>query len=216
MKALGFPRAARDIVKYNPDQPRVPAGSGRESGEWTSGSGDGAGRTTFVQRVEVRVDGATMSDANPPGIVAGAQYAQVSPTPILTQERIAHILGLHGWGTANETKGKFFPAYSTEEKIRTLIEDLWQQATPDDPATSYRGRVVIAASSYVNDNGVVSPDYVGFLGDLTNVREPNGEFGTPSVKTNLYVVILDSDMEVITCFPINPLDLRNPRNLYDD
>jgi hypothetical protein len=35
MKALGFPRAARDLEKYNPDQPRVPAGSGRESGEWT-------------------------------------------------------------------------------------------------------------------------------------------------------------------------------------
>ncbi|MGH6822486.1 MAG: hypothetical protein ACREC4_03180 [Methylocella sp.] len=42
MNALGFPRAARDLEKYNPDQPRVPAGSGRESGEWTSG-GDSAG-----------------------------------------------------------------------------------------------------------------------------------------------------------------------------
>lgn len=39
MKALGFPRAARDIEKYWEDQPRVPAGSGRESGEWTSGDG---------------------------------------------------------------------------------------------------------------------------------------------------------------------------------
>lgn len=35
MKALGFPRAARDLEKYNPDQPRVPAGNGRESGQWT-------------------------------------------------------------------------------------------------------------------------------------------------------------------------------------
>jgi hypothetical protein len=34
MKALGFPR---DLEKYNPDQPRVPAGTGRESGQWTSG-----------------------------------------------------------------------------------------------------------------------------------------------------------------------------------
>jgi hypothetical protein len=32
MKALGFPEAARDLAKYSPDQPRVPAGSGRESG----------------------------------------------------------------------------------------------------------------------------------------------------------------------------------------
>jgi hypothetical protein len=30
--------------KYSPDQPRVPAGSGRESGRWTDGGGSGAGR----------------------------------------------------------------------------------------------------------------------------------------------------------------------------
>jgi len=30
-----------DLVKYNPDEPRVPAGSGRESGQWTT-SGDAA------------------------------------------------------------------------------------------------------------------------------------------------------------------------------
>jgi hypothetical protein len=77
MKALGFPRAARDIEKYWEDQPRVPAGSGRESGQCTSGGEGGAPRQTFVERVEVRVGGVTMSDANPPGIVAGAQYAQV-------------------------------------------------------------------------------------------------------------------------------------------
>jgi hypothetical protein len=33
---LGFDPPA-GLVKYDPDQPRVPAGSGRESGEWTSG-----------------------------------------------------------------------------------------------------------------------------------------------------------------------------------
>jgi hypothetical protein len=43
MNALGFPRAAQDIEKYNPDQPRVPAGSGRESGEWTT---DGSSAST--------------------------------------------------------------------------------------------------------------------------------------------------------------------------
>jgi hypothetical protein len=30
---------ARLVSKYSPDQPRVPAGSGRTSGEWTTGSG---------------------------------------------------------------------------------------------------------------------------------------------------------------------------------
>ena len=45
---LGFDRPA-GLGKYNPDQPRVPAGSGRESGEWTSSgdaaSGDASGPT---------------------------------------------------------------------------------------------------------------------------------------------------------------------------
>ncbi|MGB6327256.1 MAG: hypothetical protein WBG11_16205 [Methylocella sp.] len=32
---LGLGRAMRLLDKYGPDQPRVPAGSGRESGQWT-------------------------------------------------------------------------------------------------------------------------------------------------------------------------------------
>jgi hypothetical protein len=47
-RELGFDLPA-GLLKYNPDQPRVPAGSGKESGEWTSSgdaaSGDGAGST---------------------------------------------------------------------------------------------------------------------------------------------------------------------------
>jgi hypothetical protein len=37
LKALGYDKAALDLEKYNLDQPRMPAGSGRESGQWTSG-----------------------------------------------------------------------------------------------------------------------------------------------------------------------------------
>jgi hypothetical protein len=42
MKAQGSIPALLALLKYNLDQPRVPAGSGRASGQWTSG-GDGAG-----------------------------------------------------------------------------------------------------------------------------------------------------------------------------
>lgn len=35
--------AVKRELKYSPDQPRVPAGSGRESGQWTDGSGVGGG-----------------------------------------------------------------------------------------------------------------------------------------------------------------------------
>jgi len=38
IKAVGFNQTALDFEKYNRDQPRVPAGQGRESGRWTSGA----------------------------------------------------------------------------------------------------------------------------------------------------------------------------------
>lgn len=36
MQAQGFDPAPLALLKYNPDQPRVPPGSGRASGQWTS------------------------------------------------------------------------------------------------------------------------------------------------------------------------------------
>ncbi len=41
MKAQGFDPAPLALLKYSPEQPRVPAGSGRESGQWTSGDSAG-------------------------------------------------------------------------------------------------------------------------------------------------------------------------------
>jgi hypothetical protein len=38
------------LLKFNPDQPRVPAGSGRESGEWTSGGAGDANITPVAFR----------------------------------------------------------------------------------------------------------------------------------------------------------------------
>jgi hypothetical protein len=38
MKVMGLEPAPSDLAKYNPDQPRVPAGSGQTSGQWTSGN----------------------------------------------------------------------------------------------------------------------------------------------------------------------------------
>jgi hypothetical protein len=36
VEAQGFDPAWLPVLKYNPDQPRVPGGNGRESGRWTS------------------------------------------------------------------------------------------------------------------------------------------------------------------------------------
>ncbi|MGH6858298.1 MAG: hypothetical protein ACRECP_11875 [Methylocella sp.] len=207
MKGQGYVSALLALLKYNPDEPRVPAGSGRESGEWTSGDGGGTPPQHIVRRVEIGAGGATMSDANSPGIVAGAQYAQLSPTPILTQDRLEHIDGRHGTEWKDPTAGRFIGRYATEDGIRELITAAWNEATPADLAANEAGRVLIAASSYKKVDGEWVDDDVGYSGDRTKIKELTGEFGTSSVKTNLYVVILDSDMRVITCFPINPLDL---------
>jgi hypothetical protein len=56
MKALGFPRAARDVEKYSPDQPRVPAGSGRESGQWTKDESLASISADEGQRVQLAGD----------------------------------------------------------------------------------------------------------------------------------------------------------------
>jgi hypothetical protein len=50
MKAQGFDPAPLALLKFNPDQPRVPAGSGRESGEWTSGGAGDANITPVAFR----------------------------------------------------------------------------------------------------------------------------------------------------------------------
>jgi len=39
MRMLGFDPAASDLAKYDPNQPRVPAGNGRQSGRWGNGEG---------------------------------------------------------------------------------------------------------------------------------------------------------------------------------
>jgi hypothetical protein len=50
---LGLGRAMRQLDKFDPDQPRVPAGSGRESGQWTK---DGAS-TSGVEDHKIQLAG---------------------------------------------------------------------------------------------------------------------------------------------------------------
>jgi hypothetical protein len=65
---MGRLRALRDgeVRKaFNPNQPRVPAGS-REGGQWASGTGSSVGRN----------DSRVISDAIPDGVRTGARYAE--------------------------------------------------------------------------------------------------------------------------------------------
>ncbi|MGA7384778.1 MAG: hypothetical protein WBW81_08855 [Methylocella sp.] len=159
LEALGFPRAARDIEKYWEDQPRVPAGSGRESGEWTTGGASGAN----VARPKHQI---TMSDANPTGIVAGAQYAPASPTPVITPKRMTKIRDVHGPGALEkyERKGEFYAKFATPEGIKELVDGAFAQATPHTVGPGNRlGTVVMVTSRFAIDNatGVIRSDPVG-------------------------------------------------------
>jgi hypothetical protein len=199
LKIMGFQQEARELEKkYNQNQPRVPAGSGAESGRWTSGGGGGAGQR-IVRRVDVNVIGARRSDASR----SGAQYAQANPAPVISAQDMKHIRELHDFGTPNERKGKFRPEYSNDEAIRQLVEDAWKHATAEDlgAGNDGTGTVVIAASVSMLENGVLRPSIIGVSGRLR----------TPSIPTNAYVVVIDSNNNVKTCYPINPADPINPR-----
>ncbi|MGH6835761.1 MAG: bacterial transcriptional activator domain-containing protein [Methylocella sp.] len=205
VKALGFPQAARDLEKYNPDQPRVPAGSGRESGEWTTGDGGATGasaesqlpRNVHVKPFVPNVVGGTVSDANPDGIVPGAQYAQANPVPIVTPDIIDKIKRDHGPG-AKDKKGEFFAQFANEERIKWLIQGAWANSTPMHVgAGNTPDRVVLGGTVWEDDETGTHEVYIGW-----SARK----LKTPSIETNAYVVILDSNNYVITCYPISPDD----------
>jgi hypothetical protein len=182
MKALGFPHAARDIEKYNPDQPRVPAGSGRESGQWASGdgaSGSGTAAQNGLPR-NVHVKPFVPQVVNPDGIVPGAQYAQASPVPIITTERIKHILDMHGPG-AKDRNGEFYPEFANAESIRLLIEEAWAKATRIHVgAADQIDRVVLGGTVWFDDETGTRPLNIG--------RSGKG-LRAPSIETNTYVAI---------------------------
>lgn len=255
MKAIGFPEAAREVEKYSENQPRVPSGSGRESGRWTSGaggsgsgggadaesgqgtpgndasgsaSGDDAGsepesaqgttgsvgsgsgaldrlpRNAYVEAFVPKVRGGVISDASPDGIVPGAQYAQANPTPVITPEIMDKIIRDHG-PDAKAKKGSFDQEFANSAMITVLIQEAWAKANSSGvaPARRISDRMVIGAELVLRnfETGEKTPIMIGHSGT---------ELNTPSIETNTYVVILDSNNYVITCYPINPDDPVNP------
>ncbi len=81
MKGLGFDPLRRGLAKYDPNQPRVPAGSGRNSGRWGSGGGN---NSTNIVQTALNVDPRVASDARPDVTLAqGAGY----PVDLAEQER---------------------------------------------------------------------------------------------------------------------------------
>jgi len=73
LEALGAAPARADLDRaYNPDQPRVPAGSGRSSGQWTSGDVASGSSTDSA------ADGSTRSPKNEASAIRPIQIADSS------------------------------------------------------------------------------------------------------------------------------------------
>jgi hypothetical protein len=93
MKAQGIDLAPLDLLKFNPDQPRLSAGSGRESGEWTS---DGAGNG--------RESGESTSD-----------YANITPVAFRSRRE----KGRHGRGA--DLIGSTVSSNCSENRAKSLL-----------------------------------------------------------------------------------------------
>ena len=79
--------ALEQFVKYNQDQPRVPAGSGRTSGEWTASDGVPASSPSDMDSRGVAQPGAASAAASgsttkPPQTTAESLQAEVNPNTV--------------------------------------------------------------------------------------------------------------------------------------
>ncbi len=88
MKALGLDASPLDLIKYDPDQPRVPAGNGRESGRWGADGGGSSGAADKPDPYRVTISEAritqphvTQPQATQPSFVVPAFVPPVATAP---------------------------------------------------------------------------------------------------------------------------------------
>jgi hypothetical protein len=102
VRALGLGEVAGETVgKYSPDQPRVPAGSGRTSGQWTTGAAaSGAPDPGPQRRRPSRSPRAPHPPRRPPRSARSPVHSQaqagVSPSPGAALPRIASMTAVAG------------------------------------------------------------------------------------------------------------------------
>ncbi len=139
LRELGYPPSPAGFRKYDPNQPRVPAGSGRASGEWTSGGGEGGstgGVTITPVSIPVSVNAPQPGTATA-GVTASAGTTVFQPGTLAeglfgAEEARAFLEGLALLGTtvgAGVVLGAtFFPSPTG---------DTSEGPVPDDPGLSY-------------------------------------------------------------------------------
>ena len=100
-----FSRSSDGVEKFSPDQPRVPAGNGRPSGQWTSGdSGSGASAAAAESN----------DSASGPRLITG-RSAAIDPAPSDAATRD---------GAPKLTPAQFLPPILAEPPILPPVEDV--------------------------------------------------------------------------------------------
>lgn len=138
--------------KYRPDQPRAPKGTS-EGGQWIPSAGAVTGQSGASQRVRV------------------AQNFSINP--IITPERMFHIINSHGFYTprTRPNNSRFLLQFSTPEAIQSIVDDLYRRHTVPMPWT--HGNLYEFSGDFVEvdlTTGAVTPLLVGVdkYGQLTD------------------------------------------------
>ena len=122
MKALGFDPPRRDLAKYDPNQPRVAAGNGKNSGRWGSGGGEAqAPAPTTSASAPAAV---ALRAASAPGTLAEGLFALADSAFLSGLETLASALV-----GPTVTLGAIF--------IPTPAGVVSQGAVPGEPGLSY-------------------------------------------------------------------------------
>ncbi|MGH6836361.1 MAG: hypothetical protein ACREC9_12635 [Methylocella sp.] len=172
MEAQGFDSAPLDLLKanFNPDQPRVPAGSRRESGEWTDGASiDTAGVTDFLARLALeaarRAARALLSSKTKP---ANPEVAKPETKPLEAPEaeqlpdvdanKLHHI-----FDNPEHPFGDFVSQYGSEEAAFRAIEDATRKALQEQHITGkYRIEIEVGGRRLIVKGNVLEDGTVKF------------------------------------------------------
>ncbi len=84
MKALGFDPPRRDLAKYDPNQPRVAAGNGRNSGRWGSDGGEAQAPTPTTSIPAPAPVAAALRAASAAGTLAEGLFASAADSAFLS------------------------------------------------------------------------------------------------------------------------------------
>ncbi len=211
MKGLGFDAPARGLAKYDPNQPRVPAGSGRNSGRWGSG---GANSSTNNVQTALNVDPHVANDVGPE--ISPAQGAGF-PIDLIEQEQKGHTIEKHvaksedylirrseasrvkiGRSDRWEAFGSFTSLQSAGKLVNSMIADN-QEIVDQVAASKDQGGLdeAVIEKAFVQPTGYES--YAPSGGAKFQIRD------TFSVKVIIrHDETMKSGYRVVTSFPFNP------------